>query len=65
MTMMTMMTRMRAVMINIIASSASPVPAMMIVMIRMRTVMVVACSALPMGSNVTFEMHIRIRTRMR
>ena len=41
---------------------------MMIVMIRMRTVMVaiiVASSALPMGSNVTFEMHIRIRTRMR
>ena len=35
---------------------------MMIVMIRMKTVMItiiVASSALPMGPNVTFEMHIR------
>ena len=35
---------------------------MMIVMIRMRTVMItiiVASSALPIGPNVTFEMHIR------
>ena len=41
---------------------------MMIVMIRMRTVMItiiVASSALPMAPNVTFEMHIRIRIRMR
>ena len=41
---------------------------MMIVMIRMRIVMItiiVASSALPMGPNVTFEMHIRIRIRMR
>ena len=41
---------------------------MMIVMMRMRTVMisiVVASFALPMGSNLTFEMHLRIRIRMR
>ena len=41
---------------------------MMIVMIRMRTVMItiiVASSALPKGSNVTFEMHLRIRIRTR
>ena len=41
---------------------------MMIMMIRMRIVMItiiVVFFALLMGSNVTFEMHIRIRTRTR
>ena len=41
---------------------------MMIVMIRMRTMIItiiVAFSILLMGPNVIFEMHIRLRIRMR